>query len=221
MRQLVYPGDEIAEGRFRLGGGAYRSDEKIFSSVVGVLDKKENYVRVIPLAGKYMPKVNDFVIGKVTEQMYSNWDLEINSPYMSILPSRDFHREVDPFGNLLDVLPLGSYVYGFVREITHSKRIYVTMQERGARVLEGGHIIEVVPAKVPRIIGRKMSMINIIRRETGCTILVGQNGRVWINGKPEGVELAEMAIRHVEANAHTSGLTDNIKNIIIEARDSK
>ncbi len=82
-------------------------------------------------------------------------------------------------------------------------------------------MIEVVSTKVPRIIGRKMSMINIIRKETGCTILVGQNGRVWIKGSPDRMALAEMAVRKVEAEAHTSGLTDNIKNTIIEARDNK
>jgi exosome complex component RRP4 len=220
MRQMVFPGDEVAEGGVNLGGGVYRDGGKVYSSLVGVLDKKPNYVRVIPISGRYMPKVGDFVIGQVTEQMFSNWDIDLNSPYVGILSSKDFYRELDPFGtDLLEVMPIGTLIHAVVREITPTKKIYVSMRDRNARILRGGRIVEIIPTKIPRVIGKKMSMINMIRKETGTTIKVGQNGRVWIKGDPKRIEIVVKALKRIEEEAHMSGLTDSIKNMISEERE--
>jgi exosome complex component RRP4 len=220
MRQMVFPGEEIAEGNISIGGGVYRDGNKIYSSLVGILDRKQNYVRVIPISGRYIPKVGDFVIGQVVEQFYSNWDIDLNSPYTGILSSDDFYRELDPFGtNLLEVMPLGTLVYARVREITPTKKIYVSMRERAARILRGGKVVDIIPTKIPRVIGKKMSMISMIRKETGTTIRVGQNGRVWVKGDPKRIEIVEKALRKIEKEAHFSGLTDSIKDMIIEERE--
>ena len=40
-------------------------DKKIVSTAVGVSEIYDNSVKVIPLAGKYIPKINDLVVGKV------------------------------------------------------------------------------------------------------------------------------------------------------------
>ena len=70
---------------------------------------------------------------------------------------------------------------------------------------------------MPRLIGRKGSMINLIKTETNCRLIIGQNGLVWINAKDyETIQLVEKVIHKVEREAHTSGLTDRIKNLIHE-----
>ncbi|NOZ77294.1 MAG: RNA-binding protein [Euryarchaeota archaeon] len=220
MRQMVFPGDEVAEGRVRLGGGVYRDGDKVYSSLIGLLDKKPNYVRVIPITGKYIPKVGDYIIGQVVEQLYSNWDIDLNSPYVGILSSDDFYRRLDPYSTeLLEVMPIGTLVYARVREVTPTRKIYLTMRERVARILRGGRVVEITPTKIPRVIGKKMSMINMIRKETGTTIKVGQNGRVWIKGESGKVDIVVKALQKIEREAHLPGLTDSIKDMIIEERE--
>ena len=65
---------------------------------------------------------------------------------------------------------------------------------------------------MPRLIGKKGSMINMIKDKTGCKIVVGQNGLVWVKGKQEMEQIVKDTIKLIEKEAHTSGLTDRIKN---------
>jgi len=58
-------------------------------------------------------------------------------------------------------------------------------------------------------------MVNMIKDETGCQITIGQNGLILINGKtPEDERIAIMAIRKIEEEAHTTGLTNRITEMI-------
>ena len=51
-------------------------------------------------------------------------------------------------------------------------------------------------------------MINLIKDKTGCHISVGQNGYIWLAGEYE--DIAEKAIRLVEEDAPSEGLTDRV-----------
>ena len=56
-----------------------------------------------------------------------------------------------------------------------------------------------------------------IKRETGCHIVIGQNGRVLVSGKTvEDEQLAIMAIQKVEEESHTSGLTNRVAELLKE-----
>jgi exosome complex component RRP4 len=57
-------------------------------------------------------------------------------------------------------------------------------------------------------------MISMLKKETNCSIFVGQNGRIWIDGKDEDVELLSRALWKIEAEAQRSGLTDRIYNFL-------
>ena len=78
----------------------------------------------------------------------------------------------------------------------------------GPRLLGPSYIMSVKAARVPRIIGKKKSMIEIVRNYTKSRISVGQNGLIWI--KEGNIPLAVAAIRKIEAEAYTSGLTDRM-----------
>jgi exosome complex component RRP4 len=218
-RKMVLPGEFIIEGDLKLGEGVFREKERVYSSVMGLLDLKENYVRVIPLTGRYIPKERDFVVGEIKDMDFSSWYADIGAAYSATISARDYFYERDGFQeDISKAMRVGDAVYTMIREISPRKRVFLTMKERGARKLKGGRIIEVTPAKVPRIIGRKGSMISMIKKETGCQILVGQNGRIWIDGKPEMADFVVKLIEKIEKDAHTSGLTESIKNMIIKER---
>jgi exosome complex component RRP4 len=219
-RKMVIPGELVAEGAMTLGNGVYREGNKVYASIMGLLEQRRGYVKVIPLTGKYVPKVGDFVIGKITDVTLTNWDVDINSAYNAILNPRDYFRDIDIFQtSLLKILAPGDMIFASVREVTPTKKVYIAMTNRGARILRGGRLLTINPAKIPRVIGRKSSMISMIKKESRCRILVGQNGRIWFKGKPELVEIAVKAIKRIEREAHISGLTDRIKKMIIEERE--
>ena len=72
-------------------------------------------------------------------------------------------------------------------------------------------MVEISPAKIPRVLGRKGSMLKVIEEKTGCTLAVGQNGRILVWGDdPQRVNLAVKAVLMIEREAHTSGLTDRV-----------
>ena len=55
----------------------------------------------------------------------------------------------------------------------------------------GGIIVDITPTKVPRLIGKKGSMINMIKDKTNCKIIVGQNGLVWVKGEEDMEQLTK------------------------------
>ena len=90
-----------------------------------------------------------------------------------------------------------------------------------AKPLYDGKLISVSPVKIPRIIGRKASMIELLAKETNCRIFVGRNGRIFLKGTDADIKLAEEAIRLIEREAHTHGLTDKIKNFLEGGKNGK
>lgn len=220
MRRMMIPGEFITEKKYKFGEGVFKEGDKLYASTLGLLDERKDYLRIIPLSGKYIPSEGDFVIGKIEDPQFSFWRVDINSPYYGILNASDYFKETDPFqSNLGEILGVGDTIFAIVREVTPTKSIYITMKERGARTLKGGRLLEINPRKIPRVIGRKSSMVSMIKRETKCEVLVGQNGRVWIKGKEEFVDIATNAIKEIDVQAHTSGLTDRIKTMIIKERE--
>ena len=105
-------------------------------------------------------------------------------------------------------------VFCAVSKVTKNKTIQVSMRDYGCRKLLGGIIIKVTPQKIPRIIGKEGSMIKLIKQKTGCDIITGQNGVVWLRGdnKTKAIE----AILTIEKESHTSGLTQKIEKLLGE-----
>jgi exosome complex component RRP4 len=69
------------------------------------------------------------------------------------------------------------------------------------------------------VIGKKGSMISMIKQETNCQIILGLNGVILVTGKsPEDEELAITAIRKIEEESHTTGLTDRITQFLKEQK---
>jgi len=221
-RRIVLPGELVAEGNYRLGDGVYREGNKIYSSLLGLLDEKKGFIRVIPFTRKYIPKAGDFVIGKIIDIQFASWEVDINSPYRAMLNIEDFREDLKPGQvDLSKFLSIGDVIFAVVKEITPSRRIYLSMRMNNSTVLRRGRLVEVTPSKIPRVIGKKKSMLLMIKREIGIKILVGQNGRIWLDGTQDKINLAVKVLRKIEKEAHTSGLTDRVKEMIRRERDRK
>lgn len=220
-RQLVVPGTLLTEGKYNAGVNVYREDNKFFSSVVGLAELRNEAVTVIPLRGCYIPFVDDVVIGKVVEVISTAWMLDIRSPWQGVLFAKEFLSK--PLNTMKEdarsYLDVGEMVKAKVIAFDRTRNPSLTTREPELGKIQRGTVMEVDPTRVPRIIGKKGSMINLLKKESGCQIFVGQNGRVWIAGKSRDEEaVVAEAIRKIEAEAHTTGLTDRIQEYLVKHR---
>jgi exosome complex component RRP4 len=118
------------------------------------------------------------------------------------------------FGETRKFMQVGDIVLLKIVAVDELKRISVSMQDHGLRKLTGGMVIEVSPSKVPRVIGKNGSMIQMLKNETACRIYVGQNGRIWIDGELDNIVRAVQAIKMIEDEAHNLGLTEKVKEFL-------
>ena len=213
------PGDLLAEGDYVAGENTYLEGNKVYTSRIGMVDFDNKRVNVVALRAFYVPRAGDLVIGTITEVGFTGWTVDINAPYPALLRAsevlgRPYKPQQDDLPTVLDagdliVAKIGSF------DRTHDPQLRV--DEPGLGKITRGQIMKVTPTKIPRIIGRKGSMIGMIKEETGCHIILGLNGLVLITGKSvEDEDLAVMAIRRIEEESHTSGLTDRITQMLKE-----
>ena len=216
-RQIVTPGDLLAEGDYLAGDNTYRENNKIYATRVGLADYDKRGLYVVALKAFYIPNVEDLVIGKVVEVGFGIWTLDIRAPYLATLRASDvlnrpFKPQQDDLPSIFDV---GDLVLAKVVAYDRTQDPLLTVREEGLGKITRGQITEITPTKIPRVIGRKGSMISMLKKETGCQIAVGQNGLILVKGNtPEDERLAIMAIRKIEQEAHTSGLTDRVTEMI-------
>jgi exosome complex component RRP4 len=215
-KSVVTPGEVIATGMDYFPGiGTYRHEDKILANQLGLLTVEGKVLKTTPLAGRYLPSRNDLVIGRVMDILMSGWRIDINCPYSSVLPLKDATFDFIKKGaDLTEYFNLEDYVVCKITQVTSQNLIDVSMKGPGLRKLKGGQFITVNAAKVPRIIGRKGSMVSMVKKATNCQIAVGQNGIVWISGEPEMELIAVRAMQKIEREAHVGGLTERVKEYL-------
>jgi len=214
-REIVVPGDLLAITGKRAGPGTYSEGGKIYAAQMGIKQVRPDSISVVPLSGQYIPIRGDLVIGKIIDIGASNWLVDINSPYPAPLHVNEVPWRVE-FGETGKFMQVGDIVLLKIVSVDEVKRIGVSMQDHGLRKLTGGMVIKISPSKVPRIIGKNGSMIQMLKNLTGCRIYVGQNGRIWIDGDLDNIIRAVQAIKMVEDEAHSLGLTEKVKRFLEE-----
>lgn len=223
-RQLVTPGDLLAEGNYAAGENTFKENDKLYATRVGLVDYDERRVSVVALKAFYIPNIGDTIIGKVTDVTIGGWLLDINAPYPAMLRASDvmersFHPQKDELTSIFDV---GDLIIAKIVSYDRTRDPLLSIREPGLGKITQGQIVEVTPTKIPRIIGRKGSMISMIKQETNCQIILGQNGLALIRGKnPEDERLAVMAIHKIEDESHTSGLTDRVTEMLKKEKEKQ
>ncbi|MCD6487979.1 MAG: RNA-binding protein [Desulfurococcales archaeon] len=217
-RQLVRPGDLLAEGDVEVGDYTYRVGDKVYSLILGLASVDDNRVAVIPLEGTYFPKEGDIVIGMIINVGITNWVVDIRGPYKAVLNASEALESFNPItDDLRNYLDIGDYIVAKIIIFDRSRGPILTIKGKGLGKITEGIIVDIKPSRVPKVIGKKKSMITTLIELTGCNIIVGQNGRIWIRCPSKKVEnVLVRAIKKIEAEAHIPGLTERIKRFIDE-----
>ena len=187
-KDLVVPGELLAEDDYYPGRGTFEDDGKICSKLLGLVSLRNKKISVIPLKSKYLPKKGDVVIGKIDDVRFSMWGVDINSPYSGILPASEvFGREKKELSRVFDI---GDVLFLRIVDVDEVKKVKLGLKGRGMGKFKGGVIVDIAPTKVPRLIGNL----------------------VWVKGNEDMEQIVKNIIKLIEREAHTSGLTDRIKN---------
>jgi exosome complex component RRP4 len=190
MSEIYVPGDLLYQEPKRFTG-SFVAENKTYASVICTMyDDK-----VVPLKGKYLPIMQDYVVGIVTEQRFSGYTIDLNSPYEGQLSSRESREQ----------FRIGDVVSALIQDVDEVNEPMLVEP----RLLGGGRLLEIDSVKIPRVIGRNSSMVTMIEKYSNSKIFVGKNGRIYI--KEGNIALAVLAILKISKEAHTHGLTDRVQ----------
>jgi exosome complex component RRP4 len=210
-RQVVIPGEVIISGEDYLPGeGTQRQGSDILASRFGLSEEAGRVIRVIPISGAFIPRRNNVIIGRVVDITFKGWLIDIDSASNGFLPLDEIPRFINK-NEMSQFLGIGDVVAAKIWNVNRNG-IDLAMKGKGLGKLEDGFIFRVIPSRVPRVIGREGSMVNLIKEKTNCQITVGQNGWVWIKGENLDDQIrARKAVEYVTEQVHVGGLTDKME----------
>ena len=216
-KRYVIPGDVITTAPLRLRENVTLDGKRISATAIGLSDVSHDSVRVIPLSGIYLPKVDDLVIGMIKYIHGNSWFADINSCYEGMLLAKDvFGRGSNP--QLVDMkarLDKSDLILARVANFDRTREPLLSIAGHNLGKIDSGELIKISPTKIPRLIGKHGSMIQTIETSTNATITIGQNGLIVIScDEPNGLLKAHTAIRMVEEQAHLADLTEKVKKML-------
>ena len=194
-KRIILPGEKIADGKVT-APNTFFDGNATYAAVIGMMDEDGRY---LSLENRYKPFVGDVVVGMVTDVRHAGYEVDLNLPHGGFIPTRDVRL----------TLQLGDFVICKIKSVNEVGDVDLGEVRR----LPKGKIIDFPSAKVPRLIGRKSSMITLLKDYTGGDIMVGNNGYVWMSEK-SNIPLLLKAITMIEKNAHKSGLTDRMAEFL-------
>jgi exosome complex component RRP4 len=228
-REVVVPGEVLTEDtkNYLPGRGTILNKDrtKIISLNIGLKQVKRNYINVIPLRGFYTPRPGDKVIALVTDKNPVKYICDINAKDRGILKPKNTVARGKPRGyrggapdrhdNSTEKYDIGDILIVKVLSADRLNKPELTTVGKYLGKRRDGLVITIDPPKIPRVIGRSGSMIKMLKNLTKSNIFVTQNGRIWLKSEDIAYErLLIDAIRKIEKEAHTVGLTDRMSEFI-------
>ena len=215
-RKYVIPWELITEGNYRPLANVVKRGNKFYSTRIGLAEYGPEGVRVIPLTGPYIPRVDDLVIGKIVDYSAFVWEVDINSCFMAYLPAKNVYGKnfIPGQESLVKKFDIGDLIAAVVTVFDRTRDPILSVSGPGLGKITKGEVVKISPTKVPRLIGKRGSMIRTIEAGTGCKLTIGQNGVIVVVGRPEGIIKAVKAIKLVEEEAHLADLTKKVQAML-------
>jgi len=215
-RKQVIPGDVIARGNHRYGNYVEKRGDDYIALRVGLAEVSHEGIKLNPLTGPYLPRAEDQVIGKVVDINGFGWVVDINSCFDGFLPaSFVFGREFSPATHdLSSKFKVGDVIGARIESFDRSRDPQLSIRGHGYGKIPEGEIIKMSPTRVPRLIGRRGSMINLISEKTGCDVQVGQNGVIVIVGPSEGIVKTVNVIKMIDRETQGAKLMAKVEEYL-------
>ncbi len=238
IREIVSPGQIIStDSSIIPGRGALRSNNnEIVSLFLGLKEIRGKYINVVPLNGLYNPQIGDKIIGRIIDKTPVKYLIDINSKYLGILKPSDAFKRMNrsrgysrSYGSYhfkeqsdMEKFQMGDMIICKVLSGSRIEEPDLTAIGQDLGKIMNGIVISIAPTKIPRVIGKKGSMIAMLKNMIHSKMFVAQNGKIWIRGKSfEHERLLMDVILKIENEAHTTGLTDRIQYFITEEKKKR
>ena len=210
-QRLVTPGMAVgpSAGK-RAGSGIIAAEYSFIATQLGWLKEFNNTVSIDPINAAYMPRSGDLVVAFVAEVRNNLWFMNINGSFQGLLPMSLAPWKVE-FGAARKHMDVGDVVLARVQEVDECHNVVLTMKGVGLRRLNQG-VVEQIPVQhIDRVRGNNNERLQRLRDLCDSRIMVGENGRVWVDGSPEGVRWARQAIHAISEQGHSEDI-DQILN---------
>ncbi|HIQ13202.1 MAG TPA: hypothetical protein EYH44_02300 [Thermoprotei archaeon] len=225
--KIVIPGEGIGNIHYkgREEGFIYKIKRGVsVSTHLGVANISNKRIDIIPYKYIYVPKIGDYVIGFIVGYAPNGWIVEIGSYVKGFLPANDVikNEKFDPKKVDLDkYLKLGDLVGAIIQDVNKFSNILLTINSSKENIntkhlgkLTNYFIIKVHTTKLPRIIGKKGSMIKIIKKKIDGDIIIAQNGVILYKGSYENFKLLKSILQIIIKYTYASGLTGKIAEML-------
>ena len=216
-KRHVLPGDFITTAPLRLHGNVVLDGKRVISTAIGLSDVSTDSVRVIPLTGVYLPKIDDLVIGIIQYISGNSWFADINSCYQGMLLGQDvFGRGSYPTtSEMKERLVKGDIIFARIANSDRQREPLISIADKNLGKIDSGELVKISPTKIPRLIGKHGSMIQTIEASTNATITVGQNGLIILKcNDSTGLKKAIKSLRAIGNTHDDSNIEGKIKNIL-------
>jgi len=203
--QVVYPGDvvgSITDLKIRLGPGLMQNQENIVATKCGILQNPQSkYYWIENNQKRYVPSVEDMVVGIVRERFSEGFKVDIGSAFPASLSALAFEGATK---KNRPNLVIGSIVYA--RVILANKDMEPELACLSARnkaegygELQEGHMFKCSIGLAYKLLEDDCPILRYLGKTIPYEIAVGMNGRIWVkSGSKKNVILISNAILNSE-----------------------
>ena len=232
-RIIVTPGEIIDKNiRLKQGGGKIIHSEKgnIITSL-GVIQKGKKNIDILIYKDIYKPSKNDYVIGVVVGYAPNGWVIDIGSYTKAFLPAVEMVKgEFDPRRvDLSKYLSIGDLVGFRISEVKRLGYFLGTLRHDGKErdkkygKIKDYYVLKIHSSRLPRVIGKKGSMIKLIKQALKSEIIIAQNGVILFRGSIEKFNMFRDIINTIVEKTYAPGLTnyvmDKLKEMVEHLND--
>ncbi|KAL3684850.1 hypothetical protein R1sor_002872 [Riccia sorocarpa] len=198
--QIVAPGDIVLDlskaGKVvRLGGGLRQDGESVVVTRAGRLRHMQanNKYWVEGLQKRYVPSIEEGVIGVVADRRFESYSVDIGAPSNAILPILAFEGATRR--NAPNLQP-GAAVYARVvrahRDVQPELSCMdVSNKSSGFGPLKNGYIFECSTGLARSLLSKPTCpVLEALGKRLSYEIAVGLNGRVWVNAQEPSTVVA-------------------------------
>ncbi|XP_038719181.1 putative exosome complex component rrp40 isoform X1 [Tripterygium wilfordii] len=207
--QLVVPGDVVLDlssmvnQTIKLGGGLYQDNDVIFVIKAGKLRfSKPNKYWVESSHKRYVPCVEDRVLGIVVDCKADNFLVDIKGPSLAFLPVLAFEggtrRNIPKF-------EVGALLYVRVVKANPSMNPELSCTDASGKAAEFGLLKDGYMFESSTGLSRMLlssptcPVLEDLGKKLSFEIAVGLNGRVWVNAdSPSSIVIVAKAIMNSE-----------------------
>lgn len=209
---VVTPGQVIAtETGFLRGHGTYVENGQLVSSLAGVVEKVNQLISVRPLKSRYIGQVGDIVIGRVVDIVNKMWKVDVGAHQhaMLLLSSVNLPGGAQRRRTYEDQLQMRMFfqetdlISAEVQEVRYDGTLSLYTRSLRYGKLENGQFIQVSPVLIKKL---KQHVVDL---ECGVTVILGNNGFIWIQRtlreppEMEGDQRAETLLQKKKMHAET------------------